>query len=186
MPGGVARSVATSHLVDRVAELHRRPVYETPVGFKYIAGHVMEGSVAIGGEESAGLTIGGHVPEKDGIVASLLVAEMVARRGVTLAEMRDGLFGKVGPLYSRRLNIPLPRERDGVLKLLDSPPATFAGSRVKEVVRVDGTKLVLEDGSWVLFRPSGTEPVARFYAEAADEQRLEELVEEGRKLFEEN
>ncbi len=181
--GGVARSVATSHLVDRVAALHGRPVYETPVGFKYIASYIMDGSVALGGEESAGLTVRDHVPEKDGVLACLLIAEMVASRGCTLAEMRDELFARVGPLYSARVNIPLP-PGEGVLdRALDDLPEILGGGGVDHLVYVDGRKVVLKDGSWVLLRPSGTEPVVRFYAEAGSEKRLRELLDAGRRLF---
>ncbi len=181
--GGVARSVATSHLVDRVAMLHHRPVYETPVGFKYIAEYVLDGSIAIGGEESAGLTLGDHVPEKDGILACLLVAEMVTARGCSLAQVREELFSRVGPLFSKRVNIPLTGNREVVEERLSSAPGSFAGVGVKEVVTTDGTKLLLDDGSWVLFRLSGTEPVARFYAEAESEERLAELVAQGNRFL---
>ena len=105
--GGVARSVATSHLIDKVARLHGRQLLETPVGFKYIGEYIKEGKIVLGGEESAGLSIKGHVPEKDGILAGLLVAEMVSRRGKSLKNQLKSLFSRVGPVYNRRLNIQL-------------------------------------------------------------------------------
>ncbi len=178
--GGVARSVATSHLVDRVASFHNREVYETPVGFKHIAKYIMDGTVAIGGEESAGLTIKGHVPEKDGIIACLLLAEMVAKTGASLNKLRDELFDKVGRLYSERVDIPLSSKRiDEIRDRLNEVEKIFAHRGVDHLTSLDGRKVVFGDGSWVLFRLSGTEPVVRFYAEAASEDVLKGLIEEG-------
>ncbi len=178
--GGVARSVATTHLIDRVAKKHGVKVYETPVGFKYIGELISEDKLVIGGEESAGLTIKGHVPEKDGILACLLVAEMVAREGKSVAEMLDNLYSEVGTVLTRRVNIHL--EGSGLKDRLKTPPSSFAGLSVEKVVTIDGTKLVLSDGSWVLIRPSGTEPVVRFYAEAFSQEGLDRLTEAGKAL----
>ncbi|MEK7713234.1 MAG: phosphoglucomutase/phosphomannomutase family protein, partial [Deltaproteobacteria bacterium] len=162
--GGVARSVATTHLIDRVAAMHGIEVYETPVGFKYIGELISEDKLIIGGEESAGLTIKGHVPEKDGILACLLVAEMVAREGKSVTEMLNNLYSEVGTVLTRRVNIHL--EGSGLKDRLKTLPSSFAGLNVDKVVTIDGTKLILSDGSWVLIRPSGTEPVVRLYAES--------------------
>ena len=181
LEGGVARSVATSHLVDAVAKKHGVPVYETPVGFKYIGELISQDKIVIGGEESAGLTIKGHVPEKDGILACFLVAEMVAREGKTLRELLERLYGEVGRFVTRRENLKLSTELETAYAArVETVPVKVAGTKVKEVIRVDGTKLLLEDGSWMLFRKSGTEPVVRLYGEAASEGRLAEVMAAGR------
>jgi phosphoglucomutase len=178
---GVARTVATSHLVDRVAKLHGLEVLETPVGFKYIGEYIKDGRILLGGEESAGLSIRGHVPEKDGILACLLVAEMVASRRKSLKTQLKELFSKVGAVYNRRLNIRLDPAIQGRLKAkLAAEIQEFHGRPVVEVNRKDGLKLIFGDGSWVLMRPSGTEPVVRFYAESTSQEDLAKLLEYGR------
>lgn len=180
---GVAKSVATTNLINAVAEHLGVPLYETAVGFKYIGELIKQDKVVIGGEESAGLSIRHHVPEKDGILACLLAAEMVARRGVPLGAQLDTLFTKVGAYYPVRHNLRLTEDvKVAFIERLKVDPASFAGRQVRHVVRTDGLKLVLEDGSWVLFRLSGTEPVCRVYAEARREQDLKVLVEEGKRF----
>ena len=184
LEGGVARSVATSHLIDAVAKKHGVPVYETPVGFKYIGELISQDKLVIGGEESAGLTIKGHVPEKDGILACFLVAEMVAREGKSIRELLDRLYGEVGKFVTRRDNLRLSPELEIAYKnKITAVPAEIAGTKVKDIVRVDGTKLLLDDGSWMLFRKSGTEPVVRLYGEANSDARLSEVMAAGRKFI---
>lgn len=180
----MARSVATSHLIDAVAAMHGISVFETPVGFKYIGELISQDKIIIGGEESAGLTIKGHVPEKDGILACLLVAEMVAREGMSVRKLLERLYEQVGTFVTRRENIDLAPEIEAIFAdKLKANPAIIAGVKLKETVTIDGTKFILEDGSWLLFRKSGTEPVVRLYAEAASEERLKELLIAGRKLI---
>ncbi len=166
---GVARSVATSHLLDAVARAHGLPVYETPVGFKYVGAFIKQDKIALGGEESAGLSIRGHVPEKDGILACLLVTEMTAARRATLREQLAGLFQKAGAeFWPLRANLHLaPAVQARTLERLRTDPKEFAGRRVARVNRTDGLKLLFDDGSWVLMRASGTEPILRVYTEAA-------------------
>jgi phosphoglucomutase len=184
LEGGVARSVATSHLIDAVAKKHGVPVYETPVGFKYIGELISQDKLVIGGEESAGLTIKGHVPEKDGILACFLVAEMVAYEGKSIRELLDRLYGEVGRFVTRRDNLKLsPELENAYSSKVNALPAEVAGTKVKEIIRVDGTKLLLDDGSWMLFRKSGTEPVVRLYGEASNEARLAEVMAAGRKFI---
>ena len=179
--GGVARTVATTHLIDRVAKLHGLEVLETPVGFKYIGEYIKEGRIILGGEESAGLSIRGHVPEKDGILACLLIAEMVASRGKSLKNQLSVLFSRVGAVYNRRLNIKLdPAISARVRQKIASDVGEFHGRRVIQQNRKDGLKLIFEDGSWVLMRPSGTEPVVRYYAESTARPDLDTLLEYGR------
>jgi phosphoglucomutase len=180
----VARSVATTHLVDRVAARRKIEVIETPVGFKYIGQLINEDRIAIGGEESAGLSIRGHFPEKDGILACLLVAEMVAKRHATLSEMLEQVYSNVGKLINGRIGVRLtPELQQGLSGKISTGPDNFAGRRVSEVSRIDGAKFILEDGSWLLMRPSGTEPLVRIYGEASNEQDLEVLLESGRKYI---
>jgi phosphoglucomutase len=174
---GVGKSVATTNLINALAEQLKIPVYETPVGFKYIGELIKEDKIAIGGEESAGLSIRHHVPEKDGILAGLLCCEMVARRGKTLQEQLRELFGKVGSYYPRRENFRLtPQVKQKFTEQLQAEPREFFGSKVAQVVRTDGLKLVLDDGSWVCYRLSGTEPVVRVYAEARSAEGLQKLI----------
>jgi phosphoglucomutase len=174
--GGVARSVATTHLIDRVAARHHRPVYVTKVGFKHLGEYIKNDQVVMIGEEAEGFSMKHHLPEKDGILACVLVAEMVSRKGKGLPELIDDLFAKVGPVYNRRLNFSLtPEVKERLLDKLQTPPARFAGLAVKEHITLDGHKYLLEDGSWVCFRPSGTEPVVRFYFEASSLPKLERL-----------
>jgi phosphomannomutase len=173
---GVAKSVATTNLINALAEYHKVPLYETPVGFKYIGELIIADKIAIGGEESAGLTIRGHVPEKDGVLAGLLMAEMVATRGKSLGVQLKELFGKVGSFYPIRENFHLtPELKAAFTEKMKADPAELSGRKVSSVVRTDGLKLILEDGSWVCYRLSGTEPVVRAYTEARSEQDSEAL-----------
>jgi phosphoglucomutase len=182
--GGVARSVATTHALDAIAAKFGVPLYETPVGFKFIGEKLIAGEIIFGAEESAGLTVEGHVPEKDGILADLLAAEMVGARGKTLAELTVDLELEIGAFHSSRLDLPLsPGDQEALKARRSSPPARYAGRRVSSVNLVDGLKLILEDGSWILVRESGTEPVARVYAEASSEKDLNALSQAGRELL---
>jgi phosphoglucomutase len=173
---GVAKSVATTNLVNALADHHKVPLYETPVGFKYIGELIIADKIAIGGEESAGLTIRGHVPEKDGVIAGLLVAEMVATRGKSLGTQLNELFAKVGSFYPVRENFRLtPEVKAAFTEKMKADPTELGGRKVSAVVRTDGLKLILEDGSWVCYRLSGTEPVVRAYTEARSEHDMEAL-----------
>ena len=173
---GVAKSVATTNLINALADYHKVPLFETPVGFKYIGELIIADKIAIGGEESAGLTIRGHVPEKDGVIAGLLVAEMVANRGKSLGEQLKELFAKVGSFYPVRENFHLtPEVKAAFTEKMKADPTELGGRKVSGVVRTDGLKLILEDGSWVCYRLSGTEPVVRAYTEARSEQDMEAL-----------
>jgi alpha-D-glucose phosphate-specific phosphoglucomutase len=173
---GVAKSVATTNLINALADYHKVPLYETPVGFKYIGELIIADKIAIGGEESAGLTIRGHVPEKDGVIAGLLVAEMVATRGKSLGRQLKELFAKVGSFYPVRENFRLtPEVKAAFTEKMKADPTELGGRKVSAVVRTDGLKLILEDGSWVCYRLSGTEPVVRAYTEARSEHDMEAL-----------
>jgi phosphoglucomutase len=183
--GGVARSVATSHLVDAVARHLNIPVFETPVGFKYIGELIAQDKVVLGGEESAGLSVKNHVPEKDGILACLLAAELVASHGGgRLMDLLRALYAEVGTILTKRLNYHLePRVVATLRARLEEPPKRLADRAVIQINRLDGVKMVLEDGSWLLLRPSGTEPVVRLYAEASTERQLDAIIAEGKSLI---
>ena len=173
---GVAKSVATTNLINALAEKHNIELHETPVGFKYIGELIKQDKIVIGGEESAGLSIRHHVPEKDGILAGLLCCEMVARRKASLGKQLHEIFAKVGSFYPLRENFRLTLEvKEKFTEKLRRDPAEFDGTKVASVVRTDGMKLVLTDGSWVCYRLSGTEPVVRVYSEARSRESLARL-----------
>jgi len=181
---GVARSVATSHLVDRVAKERNLKLYETPVGFKFIGELINKDEIILGGEESAGLSIRGHYPEKDGILACLLAIETVTVRQASLGEQLKDLYRRVGKLESGRIGVKLTDEVAATLKeKLAEEPGTIGQRKVEKIDRMDGVKFLFADGSWMLMRPSGTEPMVRIYAESESKQDMEELLEEGRRYL---
>jgi phosphoglucomutase len=175
-----ARSVATSQLIDAAAKSHGQKTYQTPVGFKYIGQLIREDKIALGGEESAGLTIRGHVPEKDGILACLLVAEMLAARGGSLDEQIRQLFKKLGrEFWPVRENLHLSDEQKAnAVTKVSVDTSTLLGRKVVSVDRTDGAKFVFDDGSWMLLRLSGTEPLLRLYVEAESPKASARLVRE--------
>jgi len=175
-----ARSVATSQLIDAAATAHGQKTYQTPVGFKYIGQLIREDKIALGGEESAGLTIRGHVPEKDGILACLLVAEMIAARGASIGEQLRALFKKVGrEFWPVRENLHLSDEQKAnAVKKVAVDASTLLGRKVVSVDRTDGAKFSFKDGSWMLLRLSGTEPLLRLYVEAESAAASAKLAKE--------
>jgi Phosphomannomutase len=160
-------------------------VYETPVGFKFLGELILKETIFLAGEESAGLSVRGHIPEKDGILACLLVAEMVAQRGLSIKDMLAELSQSVGTLVNRRIGVRLSPEQQQQLRqrLGAEPPESFGGKRVIRIDRTDGVKFLLEDEAWVLIRLSGTEPLARCYAEAQTEAEVEVLLESGKSFI---
>jgi len=174
MRGPVARTVATTHLLDAMAAQNGLEVFETPVGFKYIGQCLLEKGVVLGGEESGGLSIRGHVPEKDGILAGLLAAELVAVHRKSLLELLAEVYERYGRAVSERLDVHTsPEEKGRVLARLETwRPDALAGRKVVRTLTVDGLKLILEGGAWVLVRPSGTEPLFRIYTEAPSEEEM--------------
>jgi len=183
IPGGLARSVATTHLIDAIAKKLDVPCYETPVGFKYIGELILAGKLAMGGEESAGMSMYKHLPEKDGILACLLVAEMVARTGKKINQLIEEMYEEFGYYYSKRADMKLtPALKDSLASKLANPPKQLDGMDVKSVNTTDGVKLIFNEQTWLLFRLSGTEPVARIYAEACSPKDLKNLLEAGKKF----
>jgi alpha-D-glucose phosphate-specific phosphoglucomutase len=178
--GGVARTVATSHLIDRIADKYGIEMFETPVGFKYIGKLLRNHKLVIGGEESGGLSISTHIPEKDGILAGCLMAECMAMEGKSFTELLDEIMSEVGYHYTRRIDLRYPDDKKSELihRLRHNPPEFLNGQRVVKVLDMDGAKLVLEDGSWFLLRPSGTEPLIRIYAEAHDPSSLNKILKD--------
>lgn len=183
IPGGLARSVATTHLIDSIARKLDVPLYETPVGFKYIGELILADKIALGGEESAGMSMYRHLPEKDGILACLLVAEMVARTGKKIGELVEEMHAEFGHYYSKRVDLKLtPQLKEALAQKLANPPAELDGHTVRDVNTTDGVKLLFDDRTWLLFRLSGTEPVARVYAEACSPKDLKHILDAGRKF----
>ncbi|WP_121744162.1 phosphoglucomutase/phosphomannomutase family protein [Natronorubrum halophilum] len=182
--GSVVRSVSTTYLIDRVADAHGETVHEVPVGFKWVAEAMGDHDALVGGEESGGFTVRGHVREKDGVLMALLAAVMHAAEPID--SRVDRLLEAHGAVVQDKRSVPCPdHEKARVLsELEDEIPETVAGTAVEGVNTADGFKLQLADGSWLLIRPSGTEPVLRVYAEGADERRVGELLEAGRELVE--
>jgi phosphomannomutase len=166
--------VATTHLLDALAARHGCELLETPVGFKYLGDLITQGRAMFGGEESGGMSLKGHPPEKDGILACLLAAEVAAVEGVGLGAVLERLHAEVGRLVSVRVNVPLSESvRQALPGRLLTPPAAIGRWPVRRVETTDGLKLHLDGGAWVLVRTSGTEPVARLYVEAPDPASLQ-------------
>jgi phosphoglucomutase len=181
---GLGTTVATTHLLQKIAKHYKMPCHETPVGFKYLGELFIKGKIHFGGEESAGLSIGGHVPEKDGILACLLVCEMRAAWDAPLSVLVEKMFKKFGPYHSTRVDRHLSAAAYAKApERLQRDPGTIGRLKVKRIIRLDGLKCVLEDGSWVLFRLSGTEPVVRIYAEAATPTALQALIGAAQQQF---
>ena len=180
MRGSVARTVATTHLLDHMAEHYNLEVEETPVGFKYIGQCLMEKDAILGGEESGGLSVRGHIPEKDGILATLLAAEIVSHHRMSLTQLMDTITGQFGKLFSERQDIKTSAvEKERIMSMFDKLNLdNFAGQKVIKKVVIDGLKLVFESGAWVLIRPSGTEPLFRVYVEANSIDEMKKVQKE--------
>lgn len=178
--GPVCRSIATTHRLDQIARENGLTVIETPVGFKYIGESMREKGCMMGIEESGGLTVFGHVPEKDGILACLLAAEILAYSGKTIKELTGEFTEQYGSIYSERIDIKTTQQDKERVEadLRDFQPKTLAGDKVDRYNQMEGKQFILENGSWVLIRPSGTEPVFRIYIEAENAERLQEIKHE--------
>jgi phosphomannomutase len=177
--GAVVKTVSTTRMINRLAERYGLPCYETPVGFNHIADWMLAGGVLIGGEESGGISIQGHIPEGDGILMGLLLLEIVSASGTTLEELVADLLRKVGPAQYARTDLRLARpvaKAEMVRRLVEHAPASIDGRRVAAIEQTDGVKYVMDDDSWLLIRPSGTEPVLRVYAEGRDEAGVKALL----------
>jgi len=178
--GGVARSVTTTHLLDRIARKYGLPLTKTKVGFKYMAELYLQGRIMFGGEESACIAVKDHLPEKDGIFAGLLVAEMIAATGRSLGTLREDLFKEYGMMTSGQRTLPLTPERAKKLKaLIQNPPSKLGRFKVVTVETLDGLKLDFEADRWIVLRLSGTEPLIRCYAEAGTAEEVGAILKKG-------
>src|SRR5204862_3095793 len=182
--GAVVRTVPTSHQVDAVAGLLGVKVHETPVGFKYIGALMESEPIIVGGEESGGLSVKGHVPEKDGILACLLMAELVATERKSLGQILRALEKETGEFHTDRINVSIPPEKkDALLKKLAAGLDAIGSFRVEKFITTDGFKFLLPNREWVAFRASGTEPLIRCYLEAKSASQLKKLRAACQKLL---
>ena len=177
--GGVVRNLATTHLLDRLARHFGEDCYETPVGFKHIAAGMIQHNALLGGESSGGLTVRGHILGKDGIFASALVVEMLARTSKRLSELQEEVWKITGRLYALEEGIPATSEMRVVIprRLKEKPISTIGAYPVVDISHVDGTKLLMENDNWALIRFSGTEPILRLMAEADSPEKAQELID---------
>jgi alpha-D-glucose phosphate-specific phosphoglucomutase len=185
--GAVVRTVSTTRMVDRLAAGYGLTLRETPVGFNYIADHMLNEDVLIGGEESGGIAFKGHIPEGDGTLMGLLLVEILAKTGATLSELVEDLLKAVGPAHYAREDVRLSRpvQKKVIASwLTDNAPGRLGGEALKEVCTLDGTKYLLNDDSWLLIRPSGTEPVLRVYAEGRSPDMVDALLGHGKNVAE--
>mgnify|MGYP001821202700 CR=1 FL=1 len=183
--GKVVRTVSTTSMLDRIAKRFDLPLIETPVGFNHITDHILGNGVVMGGEESGGITIKGHIPEGDGVLMGLLLLEVMAAAGVPLHELVDDVLAQYGPAQYQRTDIKLkhPVAKDTMVDMLVKlAPSKIAGVQVEDVQTLDGVKYYLADGSWLLIRPSGTEPVLRVYAEAPNDKQVQGLLDFGEEM----
>ncbi len=184
--GSVVKTVSTTQMLNRLADRYALTVHETPVGFHHIADLMRCEPVLIGGEESGGISMYGHIPEGDGLLMGLLLAEIVASRGKTLGPMMDELMAAldIGPFcYARHDHQVRPFRKTALVNgLMQSLPTQLAGCPLDHASDLDGVKYVLDDGSWLLIRPSGTEPLLRIYAEARSEDQIGQLLQLGAEM----
>lgn len=182
--GPIVKTISTTKMLNKLGELYDVPVYETGVGFKYIAPKMVEVDGLIGGEESGGYAFRGHVPERDGILAGLYFLDLMVRTGRKPSELLDLLFDKVGPHFYERVDSTFDQERKAEIKLNvgKARPGTIGGLKVVDIVTIDGYQFIMEDGGWLLVRFSGTEPIIRVYCETTHEDRVHLIIEDGLRL----
>jgi alpha-D-glucose phosphate-specific phosphoglucomutase len=183
--GPIVKTLSTTTMLNRLGKLYDVPVYETGVGFKYVAPKMLEVNAMIGGEESGGYAFRNHVPERDGIIAALYLLDMMVQLGLKPSQLVDKLFEKVGPHYYDRIDTPLPpgERSEYEANILSAHPKTVGGLNITELVTIDGFKFQLEDGGWLLIRFSGTEPIVRVYCETTDPNRVKPILEDGLRII---
>ena len=183
--GSVVRTVSTTRMIDRLAARYCLTLHETPVGFNHIADYMLKEDVLIGGEESGGISFKGHIPEGDGILMGLLLVEIVSAYGSSLFDLVENLLEDVGPaFYDRRdLRLKHPVAKDQMTdRLKNDHQAQIGGEGIVQISLLDGVKYILSDDSWLLIRPSGTEPVLRVYAEGRTPQMVKALLGYGEQV----
>lgn len=183
--GAVVKTVSTTMLIDRITRQHGLKLYITPVGFKHICQLMRRENILIGGEESGGLGIRSIIPERDGILSALFLLEMLAVRQKTVGQIRQEMEEEFGSFHYRRVDLHYPQEKMNrpIPEISSSPPQTLGEKTVKSIDYTDGIKFLLDDDSWLLIRPSGTEPLVRIYAEAESEKSLQRLINAGQNLI---
>jgi alpha-D-glucose phosphate-specific phosphoglucomutase len=184
--GDIIKTVSGTRMIDKLAEKYNITCHETPIGFKHICKKMLEGDILLGGEESGGIGITSYLPERDGILIALLLVEIMAYNGKRLEAVLDDIFDEIGVFCYDRVDLQIEKTRMDTLRtrLNSFSPKELAGFKVTSENRMDGSKFILEDGSWLLIRPSGTEPVLRIYAEASTPEKVSALLEEGQRLVE--
>ena len=182
--GPIVKTLNTTSMLDKLGKHFNVPVYETGVGFKYVAPKILETNALIGGEESGGYAFRGHIPERDGIVAGLFLMDALAQTGKTPSQLLEHLFELVGPHYYERIDTDFPEEKRGEItaRLQTSKPTQIAGFKVTGINLMDGFKYLLDDGGWLCIRFSGTEPIMRFYVETTQDNKRRDLLQAGLKL----
>lgn len=185
LTGSVVRTVSTTRMIDRLAEKYGLTLHETPVGFNHIADYMLKEDVLIGGEESGGISFKGHIPEGDGVLMGLLIVEMLAACKCSLRDLVDDLLAEVGPAFYDRTDLRLkhPVSKSAMTaRLVNEPPSAIGGESVSQIASTDGVKYILADDSWLLIRPSGTEPVLRVYAEGRTPEMVRSLLGYGEQV----
>lgn len=182
--GAIIKTITSTSMVYRLGELFQVPVYETSVGFKYVGPKMIEEDALIGGEESGGFAFRGHIPERDGILCGLFFLDLMVRQKKSPSELIEYLYSKVGPHYYDRIDIEFPKEeREAIIdRLAKSRPSQIDNLKLEEGGTSDGFRFLLADGTWLLIRFSGTEPILRIYAESDSPKRVEKLLAEGRRM----
>ena len=171
-----------SNLIDKLCRHYKLPLQVTPIGFKHIAKEILSKDILLGGEESGGMGIKGNIPERDGILAGLMLLELMAYEKGTLAHILDEIMAEFGRFYYDRIDLHTDKAQSAVLSLKSQPPQSFAGFKIASVETLDGLKFNFEDESWILFRASGTEPLLRIYVEGRTPEEIKLLLGEGEKI----
>lgn len=182
--GPIVKTVSTTTMLDKLGKIYNVPVYSTAVGFKYVAPKMLETNAMIGGEESGGFAVRGHMPERDGILCSLFLLDLMVKLNKTPMQLLEQLFSVVGPHYYDRIDTPFPPERNTEVraKIANEKPTEIAGLQVLNINTTDGFRYEMEDGGWMLIRFSGTEPIIRVYTETTHQEKVQEILDEGLRL----
>jgi len=183
LSGSIVKTFNLSNLIDKICQKHKRDLSVTPIGFKHIAAKMIKEDILLGGEESGGMGIKGFIPERDGVLAGLMLFELMAYEKKTLAQILDGLMQEHGYFYYDRADLNTPKAQEIVNGLKQSPPKEFARKKVAKVETLDGLKLNFENESWILFRASGTEPLLRVYVEGRTEEEVKQILGAGESLL---
>lgn len=182
--GPIVKTISTTKMLNKLGAMYGVPVYETGVGFKYIAPKMMEVNAMIGGEESGGYAFRQHVPERDGILAGLFLLDMMVRTGKKPSQLLEMLFAKVGAHFYDRIDsyFDNDRKQEILANVANAQPATIGGLRVTDIITIDGYQFIMEDGGWLLVRFSGTEPVIRVYCETTHQDRVQDILQDGMRI----